>query len=514
MSARRGTARGRFVLAAGVAALVLGACGGSPAVVATAPASEPNPVAVPPEPAQPTQTPGGNPFTEPPVLGPVDPLVVPAVVERRLSNGLRVLVVEHHELPLADILLIVRSGSEAESPARAGLATLAANMLDESAGGRSALEIAEQISFLGISLGTGAGWDQSRVSLHTPIAQLDSALALMADVTLRPTFPANEFDRLKKERLTALLQQRDRGPAIADVAFSYVLFGDEHPYGHPQLGTEATVGALALGDVQAFYQTHFRPNNATVVVVGDVQPDDVTRRLERWLGGWRPGAIPETRFPSPPPAGSRTVHLIDKPGAAQSSVRIGVVGAPRSTADYFPLVVMNTVLGGAFTSRLNQNLREDKGYTYGAFSAFDMRRVAGPFLASAEIVTEKSDSALIEALSEIRGMHEPVPTAELEKAKSYIQLGLPSEFETTGGIASRLVPVALYDLPLDYFGNFSRNVGAVTQAEVQRVARQYLTPERLQIVVVGDTKVIEGGIRAANVGDVVRRDLSGKPVTP
>jgi zinc protease len=177
-------------------------------------------------------------------------------------------------------------------------------------------------------------------------------------------------------------------------------------------------------------------------------------------------------------------------------------------------VVMNTVLGGSFTSRLNQNLREDKGYTYGAFSTFDMRRSAGPFLATAEIVTEKTDSALIESMRELEGIRAPIPVAELEKAKSYIQLGLPSEFETTGGIAGRIIPVALYDLPLDYFNSFSQKIGAVTQADVQRVARQYVTPEQLQIIVVGDAKVIEPGIRAAGIGTVVRRDLSGKPLVP
>jgi zinc protease len=497
------------------AALLLAACGGSgpstaappaPTPAPQAPVSQPTPVA-----AQPVAS---NPVTQPPALGPVKPLTLPSVVERRLSNGLRVLIVEHHELPLADLMLIVRSGSEADPTPKAGLATLAANMLDEGAAGRSSLDIAEQISFLGISLGTGAAFDQTRITLHTPVAQLDSALALMADVALRPDFPANEFDRVKKERLTALLQQRDRGPAIADVAFSYVLFGDEHPYGHPQIGNEASVGALAVGDVQAFYRTYYRPNNATIVVVGDVQPDDVARRLERFFGGWAAGAVPETRFPAAPSAGPRIVHLIDKPGSAQSSVRIGIVGVPRSTADYFPLVVMNTVLGGSFTSRLNQNLREDKGYTYGAFSTFDMRRSAGPFLATAEIVTEKTDSALIESMRELEGIRAPIPVAELEKAKSYIQLGLPSEFETTGGIAGRIIPVALYDLPLDYFNSFSQKIGAVTQADVQRVARQYVTPEQLQIIVVGDAKVIEPGIRAAGIGTVVRRDLSGKPLVP
>jgi zinc protease len=267
--------------------------------------------------------------------------------------------------------------------------------------------------------------------------------------------------------------------------------------------------------VRSFYRTYYRPNNATFIVVGDVQPDDIQRRLESWFGSWTPGDVPATTYPAPPaPPAATTVYLIDKPGAAQSSFRIGGLGVPRTTPDYFPLQVMNTVLGGAFTSRLNSNLREDKGYTYGAFSGFDMRRGAGTFLASAEIVTEKSDSALVEALKEIRGIQQPIPADELDRAKSYIQLGLPSEFETTAGIAGRLVPLALYDLPLSYFNSFSSSVTAVTGAEAERVARRYLAPEALQIVVVGDLKTIEPGIRALGIGTVVRRDLAGRPIVP
>jgi predicted Zn-dependent peptidase len=454
-----------------------------------------------------------NPNTQPPTLTAVKPLTVPPVVERRLGNGLRLLIVEQHELPLLDLFVVVRSGAEADPKGKGGLATLTANMLDEGAGGRSSLQIAEQISYLGIALSTGAGWDQSRVSLHAPIAQLDSALALAADVTLHPTFPANELERLRKERLTQLLQLKDRGPAIADAAYAFVLYGADHPYGHALLGDEASVAALGGDDIASYYKTYYRPSNSTIVVVGDVRPDDIQKRLERWFGSWPAASVPATSFPPAPTEPASTVYLIDKPGAAQSSVRLGDIGAPRATPDYFPLVVMNTVLGGAFTSRLNQNLRETHGYTYGAFSNFDMRRVAGPFVASSEIVTEKSDSALSEAIQEIRGIREPIPAAELEKAKSYVQLGLPSEFETTSGIAARLVPLALYDLPLDYYNDFSRNISAVTQADAQRVAQRYIQPDNLQIVVVGDLQKIESGIRALGL-KTERRDLNGRPVRP
>ena len=454
--------------------------------------------------------PSANP--SPPTLGPVKPLTVPAVVERTLPNGLRLLIVEHHELPIVDFSLVVKSGGETDPAGKDGLATLAASMLDEGTVSRDALQIAEQIANLGISLGTFGGWDASRVTLHTPTAQLDSALALMAEVALKPSFPDKELERLRQERLTALLQLKDRGPAIADLAYNFILYGGEHPYGRSLTGTERSTREITRANLREFYDTHYRPNNAAMIVVGDVRPDDIQRKVERLFGAWQRGNVPPVRIAVPTSATAPTVYLIDKPGAAQSSFRLGTVGVPRATQDFFPIQVMNTILGAAFTSRLNNNLRETKGYTYGAGSGFDMRQGAGPFTARAEIVTAKSDSALIEFMKELRGIREPVPSAELEKAKNYLQLQLPSQFETTGGIAARLVPIALYNLPLDYFNTYSQRIAAVTAADVQRVARQYVLPEQMHIVIVGDLKTIEQGIRNLRMGRVELRDWTGRPI--
>lgn len=441
--------------------------------------------------------------TQPPVLGPVRPLTLPPVVERRLANGLRLLIVEHHELPLVDVRLVVRSGAEMDPAARLGLATLTASLLDEGAGGRDALGIADQAAYLGIGLGTGSGFDMSTLSLHAPTARLDSALALFADVALRPTFPAAELERLKQDRLTALIQLRDRGPAIADRVFPAVLYGDDHPYGRPLNGTEATTKAITRADVQRFYESVYRPNNATLIVVGDVAVDDVLRRVEGLFGGWAQRAVNTPRLQTPPAAAASRVYVVDKPGAAQSSVRIGAVGVARSTPDYFPLLVMNTILGGSFTSRLNQNLRETHGYTYGARSGFAMRAAAGPFVASAEVVAAKTDSSLIEFFHELRAIRDTVPAAELEKARSFLQLQLPGDFETTGDIASQLVPIALYDLPLDYYSSYSRRIADVSQADVQRVAQRYVDPAHLSVVIVGDRASIEPTLRSADVAPLV-----------
>ncbi len=451
--------------------------------------------------------------TTPPELADPKPLTLPQVVERRLDNGLRLLIVEHHELPIADFVLVVKSGSEEDPARREGLASLTAAMMDEGTRTRNALQIADQVGFLGIQLSTASGWDASRVTLHTPTAQLDSSLALFADVVRNPSFAAKELERLRKERLTAILQQRDRGPVIADLAFSSILYGEDHPYGRAQQGTEPSVKALTRADVQRFYNTHYRPNNAVLLVVGDVDANDIVVRANRLFGSWQKGTIPPSRVTaSKPSTATTTVYLIDKPGAPQSSFRIGSIGVARATDDFFPLQVMNTILGGSFTSRLNNNLRETKGYTYGAGSGFDMRQAEGPFLARAEIVREKSDSALIEFFKELRNIREAVPGDELNKAKRYLQLGLPAQFETTSDIAFRLAPLAMYDLPLDYFNNYAQQIGSVSAADVQRVAQQYVRPDNFSVVIVGDLKTIEQGIRAVQIGNVEIRDMSGRPI--
>jgi predicted Zn-dependent peptidase len=450
--------------------------------------------------------------SKPPELGPPPKVSLPPINTRQLPNGLKLLIVEQHELPLADFVLVVGSGSTADPANKPGIANLISLMLREGTTTRKSLEIADQTAFLGIRLSPASSWESSTLSLHTPTAQLDSALALFADVALHPSFPANEFERVRKTQLTELLQLRDQGSAIASIAFPAIIYGNAHPYGAPSLGTEASVKSLTTADLQSYYQANFRPNNATLIVVGDVTPAQVEQKINSLFGGWQRGDVPQLNYSDPPKSAATTIYLIDKPGAAQSSFRIGTVGVPRSTQDYFALTVMNTILGGSFTSRLNQNLRETRGYTYGAGSRFDMRRAAGPFLASAEIVTAKSDSALIEFMKELNGIRQVVPPAELSRAKRYLQLQLPGNFETTQQIAAALVPVALYGLPLDYYNNYVQNIEGVTQADVARVAQQYINPGSLAVVIVGDRKTIEQGLKAVNVGPIAIRDISGQPV--
>jgi zinc protease len=441
--------------------------------------------------------------SKPPALAPPPQLNLPTIEKRALRNGVAVWIVEAHEVPIVQVSVVVRAGANDDPAGRFGVASLTAAMLDEGAGGRSALQIADAVEFLGATLTTTSGFDASAVRLNVPVPQLEEGLAVMADVALRPTFPAADLERLRQERLTALLQARDDPASIAGMAFSRIVFGRDHRYGIGAIGTEAVVKALSTGDVQAFHAAHYRPPNATLIVVGDITADAVVPRLEEHFGGWQSAAAgKELSVRVAPQLTARQTYIIDKPDAEQSQIRIGWVGVPRSTPDYFPLLVLNTVLGGSFTSRLNQNLREEHGYTYGASSFFDMRLFAGPFVAAAGVQTDKTADALREFFAELEGIRKPIGAEELAKAKNFIALGFPAEFETSTDLSRRLEELVVYRLPEDYFERYVPNVLAVTAAAVQQAADRYIQPSRFAVVVVGDRKSIEPGIRALNLGPV------------
>jgi predicted Zn-dependent peptidase len=262
------------------------------------------------------------------------------------------------------------------------------------------------------------------------------------------------------------------------------------------------VQAITLDDLRTFYAANYRPDNATLLVVGDVTPATMLPLLERALGSWRvDGQAPApVTVPQAPQLTKRQIYLIDKPGAAQSQIRIGWIGVPRSTKEYATLLVLNTILGGSFTSRLNQNLREKNGYTYGASSAFDMRRSAGPFLAAAGVQTDKTADALREFFNELNAIRKPVPADELEKAKNYVALGFPGEFETTGDMARKLEELVVYGLPDDTFSTFVDQVTRVTAADVEKAAMQHIQPDKFAVVIVGDRKAVETGVRGLNLG--------------
>jgi predicted Zn-dependent peptidase len=440
--------------------------------------------------------------TKPPELGPPPVLTLPPIARHTLSNGLQVLLLEKHQVPTVQINLVVRTGSAMDPDGKVGLASMTAAMLDEGAGRRSALEVADAADFLGAQLGVFSEQHITTVSLHAPVARLDSALAVMADVALRPAFAAEELERQRRQRLTALVQQHDEPRIVAQVLFNRTLYGDAHPYGRRAGGVEQSVRSFTPDDLRRFHGTWFRPNNAALIVVGDVRAETVLPRLEAAFGAWEAGTVPAVQWPEPAQVRRREVLLVHKPGAAQTEVVVGRIGVPRSARDYYALVVMNTILGGSFTSRLNNNLREEKGYTYGAGSSFGFDRLAGPFSARAAVHTDVTDKALAEVMKELRRIRERVPGDELDRARNFVALRFPERFEAVASVARQLGELYAYDLPLDYYNDYTRRILAITAPDVQRVARQYVDAERVAIVLVGDREKIEAGVRALKLGPV------------
>ncbi len=445
--------------------------------------------------------------SKPPVVGPAPALRLPEIHKRQLSNGLPVWIVELHEVPVAQVNLVVRGGTTDDPSGKFGVASLMTAMLTEGAGSRSGLEVADAVDFLGADLGANSGFDSMTVRLHVPVARLGEALPIMADVALRPAFPQPELERLRQQRLTTLIQSRDDAATIAGLAFARVLFPGTR-FGTAAMGTEASITSFTVGDLRAFYAERFVASASTLVVVGDVHPDQVMPLLERSFGTWRGTPTPAggvsgvTGSATSAPRATRRIYLVDKPGAPQSQIRIGAIGVARATPDYFPIQVMNTILGGSFSSRLNMNLREQHGYTYGASSSFDMRVRPGPFVAAAGVQTDKTSESLTEFFKELTGILQPVPSDELSRAKNYVALRFPGGFETTGDISRRLEDALVYRLPDDYFTKYVPGIEAVREADVQRVARTYIRPDSLAIVIVGDRKVIEPGINALNLGPI------------
>jgi predicted Zn-dependent peptidase len=434
-----------------------------------------------------------------PAPGPTPAFDFPTVERRRLSNGLELWLVARPGVPMVAVRLLVEAGAAVDPPGQPGLAALTASMLVEGTTTRTGLEIADELAYLAADLNASAGQESTVVSLTTLTRNLEPALGLMADVVVNATFPDSEWPRVQDLRLVSLSQALDQPTTLATRHFNRQVYGFEHPLGRPVDGTPTSVEAFTPAALRAFHRARYRPGSAHLVAAGDVDTERLVAALERAFAGWTWGEAPRAEPPAAPAALPATrVYLIDKPGAAQSEVRIGHVGVTRDDPDYIPLLVLNTILGGQFSSRINLNLREDKGYTYGARSAFDAGRLAGPFVASGGVQTAVTRESIVEFLREIADIRggRPVTDAETEFAKASIVRREPLAVETHAQIAGRVLNLILYDLPLDYYDSYTDRIAAITTADVNRAAREHLDPGRLVIVVVGDRAQIETAIRA------------------
>lgn len=449
--------------------------------------------------------------TAPPAVPRNPNLSIPAVRSSALPNGIQLRVVEHRELPLVQVSLTVRGGSRLDS-LTPGIATFMAGMLDEGAGTRDALGLQSELAFLGANLSTTADWGRFTISLKVPVRNLPAALALMSDVVIRPAFRAEDVRRQRDLRLTSLLQARDQPNVVANLAFNQAVFPATHPYARSATGDSVTAATYDSALVRRFYNATIRPERATLFIVGDVDAARIGALMTRHFGAWRPTGTAATLPAAPPtpahPATTR-VWLVDKPEAAQSVITIGWPGVDRSSPDFAALQVMNTLLGGSFTSRLNMNLRETKGYSYGANSGFTYRVVPGPFAASSSVRTNVTDSSLVEIFREIRGIRDQlVPQEELDRAKSNYELSIPGNLESTSQVAGQMAQLATFGLTLDELPKLAARVRAVTAADVRRVARQYLTPDRAHVVVVGDLARVKGPIEQLGLGTATVLEVS------
>lgn len=442
--------------------------------------------------------------SRPPGAGAPPSLKMPPIVKRKLSNGIPVWFVERHDVPLATVVLVLRSGATQDPSGKWGLASMTAAMLQEGAGKRNSLDFADAVDMLGADLSAAAGFDSTVVDLNVPVKNLVPALDLMADLVLRPTFPQAELQRQKTQGLTAFLQARANPDYLSGTAFGAQVFGPGHRYGMSTTGSAAQFATFTRGDLVAFHGGAYRPERASFVVTGDVKPDAVLKALEARFGKWKPAgkALAAAPVPKAPEKSATGIFLVDRPGSPQSVVRIGSVGVARSTPDYFPLVVLNTVLGGSFTSRLNQNLRERNGYTYGASSRFTMRLGRGPFSVTTNVQTDKTGPAVREILHELEALRQPIPAEELEKARNYVAYSFPGDFETGEDLAGRLADMQLYGLPDSYYATYVPNLLAVDAASAAKAAAQHLVPGGMAIVIVGDAKALRPQLEALDLGPI------------
>ncbi|MBI4914536.1 MAG: insulinase family protein [Acidobacteria bacterium] len=440
---------------------------------------------------------------------------LPATERATLANGLKLVVARRDGVPVVNLDLLVDAGYAADGAAP-GTATLAMNMLDEGTATRDALQISDELERLGANLNTGSTLDTCTVSLSALKENLDPSLALFADVVLNPTFPPADFDRLKKQQLAAIGREKVNPNAMGLRVMPALLYGQGHAYAVPFTGsgTEASVGTLTRDQLAAFHRAWFKPNNATLVVVGATSLAEVQPKLEKLLAAWKPGEAPKKNVAAVAAKTADEVYIIDRPGATQSVIFAGTTAPPKSNPDEVAFNVVQEILGGSFTSRINMNLREDKHWTYGARMVLPDARGPRPYIAMAPVQGDKTREAAAEIAKELSGIvgTAPITAAELAKAQGNLTLTLPGRWETNRAVTASLSQMVQFALPVDYFDTYPAKVRALALADVDAVAKKLVRPKGVVWVFVGDRAKIEAGVRALGFGEVKFLDADGKPL--
>jgi predicted Zn-dependent peptidase len=438
-----------------------------------------------------------------PEPGPSPSYTFPPIEKSTLPNGLRLWTVHHPQVPIVAFMLLVRRGAASDPPGKDGLAAITADMLDEGSGDRSAIDMHEAIAQIGAQFDTDIGSDATVIGLTVLSKFAPRALTLLADIVARPSLREEDFLRVRQLRLHRLTQLRDVPGALADRAFLKLLYG-VHPYGHSPIGNEATLASMTADDVRAFHARSIRPTDATLVAVGDCDHAGIERMARESFADWTGASAGVASANGDLPRGAR-LNIVPRAGAPQSELRIGHVGVARGTPDYHALLVANAILGGQFVSRINLNLREDKGVTYGARTAFEFRRQPGPFVLQVSVQTSATARAIEESIREIADIRGPRPVTvdELTLGVSGITRGYARNFETADQVARAVMQLALYDLSDDYYAQFVPCVERITIDEVSRVMAEHVDPSRLTTLIVGDLDAIGQDLGGLGLGEPV-----------
>ena len=453
--------------------------------------------------------------TKIPPPGKTPELRVPVWTKAMLGNGATLIVSERHGLPLVSFSITFLGGANQFEPvSRRGLASITSSMLTEGTTTKTGDQLSDALQLLGTSVNTNIGSEEGSMDFVSTARNFEATLAILSDMMSNSTFPSEALERLRGRTLVGLTQAKDQPTIVSAQVFAKVLYGDAHPYG--QRTTETSVKAITREDVVAFQKAYFQPGRAIITVVGDVNAAQVKTAIDKAFVAWKKaGDKPSFDYPNLPELRPATIYLVDKPGAAQSVVNIGLPGPPRNTPDYFALQVLNHILGGQFQSRLNANIREQKGYSYGVNSFFAYGKGPGAFRAGGSIVSAKTDAALIEFMKEFRGIvgERPVTDEELQTAKDSLIQALPQRFASVSAIGNSITSLIVQSLPDDFFQNYGKNISAVTKDDLARVAKQYIDLSHLAIVIVGDRASVEGPLKATGIAPITILDIDGNPTS-
>ena len=431
---------------------------------------------------------------------------------RTLENGLRVVIVQHHEQPSVTIRLLVRAGASADPKEKAGVATLAAALLDQGTTTRSASQIADAIDYVGGALATGAGTDLSFINAVVMKDSFDLALNLVSDIARNPAFSPEELDRQREQILSGLKVSYEDPDYVANAVIDRLIYGF-HPYGRPSSGTSASVASITRDDLIAFHRTYFAPNNCILAVVGDLMPDEAMTGITRVFGNWPKKDVPATDNVDPPQP-TRRVVVVDRPSAVQTEIRVGQLAIPRNHSDYLPLSVATNILGGEGGNRLQGVLRHERGLTYGASADMNTYKRAGGIIADTDTRTETTAEALRVVVDEFaRLQRERVGDGELSGAQAYLSGNFPLTIETPDAIAMQVLNALFYDLNLEELQNYRERVNTITADDIQRVARQYLKPDRLSVVLVGDASKFVKDLKGVGFDEVELVSLADLDLT-